>query len=1167
MAVSSINTNIAAYYAQLNIGIASSNASASVSRLSSGNRIVKSSDDVAALSTGTSLRTNVSTLRTALINASQGTSLLQIADGALSQITEILQRQKAISLQAGSGSLTDSDRVFLNQEFQALSQEVDRLTGSTNFNGVKLINGSLSTSSKVSTVSTAADAGNLTLNFGSSNIQLGEVVNINGSILTAVASNATATGLQFNIGANIAQTVSNLADRLNVLASNSSYNTTIGEAIFSASGSNLVATARAGGSLSNAFTLTNAPPASQAIASGDVDTGASGSTDVTVTLANHGYSVGQRVIINLATDAAIAGIAHENLRGVITSVASGSFVFTAQQASTAATAGSASAATVILDSANTFDEATVDGGSQASYFNLFATTTGYTSPTTQISAATSTATNPFQNGDSFTATINGTSHTLHTFGTNDTLQGLVNGINASSNTTGFSAELIMDSNFRYNVRIKYEGNAGNILLNGGTNYYATGAATNLLTGNNLSTLSTIGHSAASTFSGRTIISTGYIDLTGTAGSVGITAANQAATVIGTGAAAPFEVDDDITIVINGETKVLHTFVAADTLATVITSINSKSADTGVYAALLSDADGVGAYNIRLFTTVPTPASDQVLVAAGDGISGVAASTLTSLTTTNGGLSQVTTSTFKGGLDNGIGKGSTSVTGSVGDSILEDLGTTKANASILFTAIPTANDYITVGGQAFYFTTTTSNAAPNEILIGDTIQETINNAVSTLKNYLANGHAVGTAAFELNQLDITATSTSLVFTGKGMGTVKTLAGGNAAISQNLTSGALVGGTLNNSSTNYGVDITGVTNAAFTGTISGFKATYTGTADTVDLSIKVGDFTYTATDVDATVTSNTRVRFYSDTVGGQSGGFFDVQLQANEVVSFTNQAGADQVASRLDGAFSSLNFLQTRNLATYSGTQSISAANVVIGSLVGSKVSAQFADFDGATLSSVEVTAPTGSNTDAQITLTIDGVKYTTASGIGSTLGANQTYKLLSVEDPNQFVNFTTGNSTIDIGSSVKAIAVEEALKEAFGATEGSAALSFQIGTTSTDTLAVSIGSATTDTLFSGVTLDVLTQANASAASAALDGALATVTSLRASVGALQSRFNFASANIQISIQNQDAARGELLDTDIASESTNYATYQVKLQAGISVLAQANQQLQSLLKLIG
>jgi flagellin len=143
MALNSINTNIAAYSAQGNIGKASNSASASIARLSSGNRITKASDDVAALSIGTSLRTGVTTLKTALLNASQGTSLLSVADGALSQISEILQRQKAIATQAGSGTLGSTERGFLNQEFQNLTLEIDRIASTTNFNGVTLLNGGL----------------------------------------------------------------------------------------------------------------------------------------------------------------------------------------------------------------------------------------------------------------------------------------------------------------------------------------------------------------------------------------------------------------------------------------------------------------------------------------------------------------------------------------------------------------------------------------------------------------------------------------------------------------------------------------------------------------------------------------------------------------------------------------------------------------------------------------------------------------------------------------------------------------------------------------------------------------------------------------------------------------------------------------------------------------
>lgn len=143
--LNSINTNVAAFSAQANIGKASTGAGASIARLSSGNRIVKSSDDVAALSIGTILKTGVTTLRQALSNTNQGSSLLQVADGALAQISDILQRQKAIATQANSGTLTDTERGYLDQEFQALKDQIDQISSTTTFSSVKLLNGSLST--------------------------------------------------------------------------------------------------------------------------------------------------------------------------------------------------------------------------------------------------------------------------------------------------------------------------------------------------------------------------------------------------------------------------------------------------------------------------------------------------------------------------------------------------------------------------------------------------------------------------------------------------------------------------------------------------------------------------------------------------------------------------------------------------------------------------------------------------------------------------------------------------------------------------------------------------------------------------------------------------------------------------------------------------------------
>jgi flagellin len=141
--LNSINTNIAAFNAQSNIAKANAESANSISRLSSGERIAKASDDVSGLSVGTSLRTAVTSLRAALGNTTQGISLLQVADGALAETQDMLQRMKSISVQASSGSLTDTERGFLDQEFQNLMQEIDRLVDGTNFNDVKLINGGL----------------------------------------------------------------------------------------------------------------------------------------------------------------------------------------------------------------------------------------------------------------------------------------------------------------------------------------------------------------------------------------------------------------------------------------------------------------------------------------------------------------------------------------------------------------------------------------------------------------------------------------------------------------------------------------------------------------------------------------------------------------------------------------------------------------------------------------------------------------------------------------------------------------------------------------------------------------------------------------------------------------------------------------------------------------
>lgn len=114
----------------------------SVSALVSGSRLNKASTDVAALSVAASLQNQVSSLRAAAQNISQATSVLQVADGAGEQIGNALNRLGELATLASSGALGDAERAALNEEFQSLRTEINRLAENTNFNGQTLLDGS-----------------------------------------------------------------------------------------------------------------------------------------------------------------------------------------------------------------------------------------------------------------------------------------------------------------------------------------------------------------------------------------------------------------------------------------------------------------------------------------------------------------------------------------------------------------------------------------------------------------------------------------------------------------------------------------------------------------------------------------------------------------------------------------------------------------------------------------------------------------------------------------------------------------------------------------------------------------------------------------------------------------------------------------------------------------
>ncbi len=136
-----VNNNIASITAQRNLNISTQQLQGSISRLSSGLRITKASDDAAGLGISETLRAQIRSINQAVRNSNDGISLLQIADGGAGNIGGILARLRELAEQSASGILGSNERSFLDQEFVALRSEIDRISAVTEFNGVKLLSG------------------------------------------------------------------------------------------------------------------------------------------------------------------------------------------------------------------------------------------------------------------------------------------------------------------------------------------------------------------------------------------------------------------------------------------------------------------------------------------------------------------------------------------------------------------------------------------------------------------------------------------------------------------------------------------------------------------------------------------------------------------------------------------------------------------------------------------------------------------------------------------------------------------------------------------------------------------------------------------------------------------------------------------------------------------
>ncbi len=137
-----INNNPASIAAQRNLSINTLSLNRSVERLSSGLRVTRAADDAAGLGLSESLRAQIRSINQATRNASDGISLTQIADGAAATIGSLLARLRELSSQSASGTVGNTERSYIDQEFVALRSEIDRIAQVTEFNGQALTSGS-----------------------------------------------------------------------------------------------------------------------------------------------------------------------------------------------------------------------------------------------------------------------------------------------------------------------------------------------------------------------------------------------------------------------------------------------------------------------------------------------------------------------------------------------------------------------------------------------------------------------------------------------------------------------------------------------------------------------------------------------------------------------------------------------------------------------------------------------------------------------------------------------------------------------------------------------------------------------------------------------------------------------------------------------------------------
>jgi len=366
-----INTNYASLQAQYNLTQSQSGLNTSIQRLSSGLRINSAADDAAGLAISDRMTAQINGLNQAGRNANDGISLVQTADGALSSIAGDLQRMRQLAVQSSTGTLSSADRQSVNQEAQNLLSEINRVSSTTNFNGVNLLDGTFSNVNFQVGASAGQTVG-MTLN-AANTANLGAYQFVGSNISGGATGTTAATAVGFTNGGSIKITSSNT----------SASGVTIGASAATDSSNN----AQGG------FSVMSAYAKAAAINAASSQTGVTASATTTVTGAAPTVSGSSNSLV--AGDIYINGYAVGSAQGNASATIQGSnFAAAINQISantgvTATSDSSTGAITLLASDGRDIDISTTANGSSYSGLNY---TTGTTPALIGASRATASTT-------------------------------------------------------------------------------------------------------------------------------------------------------------------------------------------------------------------------------------------------------------------------------------------------------------------------------------------------------------------------------------------------------------------------------------------------------------------------------------------------------------------------------------------------------------------------------------------------------------------------------------------------------------------------------------------------------------------------------------------------------------------------------------------------------